>query len=180
MGNNIGANDALDLIAKGKGLLIDVRETDEFKAEHIAHALSIPLSNLENGMNQLNMIEGQTLIFQCLKGGRGQMACERVQAMDKFQHNIVNLDGGIKGWKQAGLPVLDPFLSSGSKGHKISIFRQVQIIAGLLISIFVALGFYGINAGFILAGLIGIAFLLAGLTGYCGMAILLAKMPWNR
>ena len=58
--------------------------------------------------------------------------------------------------------------------------RQVQIgagsliLTGTLLSLFVSKGWIG------LAMFVGAGLLLAGTTGFCGMAILLEKMPWNR
>ena len=58
--------------------------------------------------------------------------------------------------------------------------RQVQIVAGGLVLLGVALGalvspwFYG------LSGFVGLGLMFAGLTGFCSMAKLLAVMPWNR
>jgi len=62
----------------------------------------------------------------------------------------------------------------------ISIFRQVQIIIGGLIAVLVVFGFLGLPFGFIGAGLLGFALFVAGLTGWCGLAMLLSKMPWNK
>jgi hypothetical protein len=62
----------------------------------------------------------------------------------------------------------------------IPLERQVLVAAGLLVLIgvllgaFVHPGFYGVSA-FVGAGLT-----VAGLTGFCGMALLLARMPWNK
>jgi hypothetical protein len=53
--------------------------------------------------------------------------------------------------------------------------RQVQIVAGLL----VVAGFFFKPLWF-LVPVVGIGQTIAGLTGFCGMARLLQKMPWNR
>lgn len=71
-----------------------------------------------------------------------------------------------------------PVISHSSS--KISIFRQVQIIIGGLIALLVILGFAGFASGFIIAGLLGAALFFAGLTGWCGLAMLLSKIPWNK
>ena len=83
------------------------------------------------------------------------------------------MDGGITAWKAAGLPV-------ASSGKGLSIFRQVQIIVGGLIAFLVVLGLTGLTVGFIIAGILGGALFFAGLTGWCGLAMLLRKMPWNK
>ena len=173
----ITVKDALEKIKVGEALLIDVREPDEFKAEHIAYALSVPLSSLEGGFQMLNIPEDKIILFQCLKGSRGQMACERIQGLGSCKNTIINIEGGIEAWKEAGLPVIG---ASTTTTPKLSIMRQVQMIVGFLVMLCVLLGFAGISFAFILAGVFGAALFFAGLTGWCGLAMMLAKMPWNK
>ncbi|HSI39133.1 MAG TPA: rhodanese-like domain-containing protein [Xanthobacteraceae bacterium] len=163
-------------LAKGDAVLIDVREPDEFGREHIAAAISIPLNTLVATLAALPLPPQRKLIFQCLKGGRGEQA--RLAAAQAGRESY-NLAGGILGWKQAGLPVsvaAGPVSSAGVP----PIFRQVQIAVGLLVVSAVLVGFTGHPAGFIMAGLFGAALAVAGGTGWCGLAIVLGRMPWNR
>ena len=88
---------------------------------------------------------------------------------------MFNLDGGIDGWAGAGLPVVR---AAGEPAFPLN--RQVQIAVGIMIATLIALGFSGLTAAFALAGVIGVMLVFAGTTGWCGMAMLLARMPWNR
>lgn len=171
----INVTEAVELITKGQAVLIDVREPDEFKSEHIAYAMSVPLSTLEEGFQTLNIPKDIIILFQCLMGSRGQMACEKIQMSKTCENKIMNIEGGIKAWKEKGFPVV----SSHEKAPTLSIFRQVQVIVGLLIIFSTVIGFTGIKLGFIFAGIFGFALFFAGITGWCGMAIVLSKMPWN-
>jgi hypothetical protein len=76
-------------------------------------------------------------------------------------------------WEAAGLPV--------TRGKKVlSLERQVRVAAGLLVLTGVILGTW-VHPGFHgLAGFVGAGLVFAGLTDWCGMAMLLAKMPWNQ
>ena len=66
------------------------------------------------------------------------------------------------------------------KSQPLPLMRQVQIVAGILILLGVALG-YAFNSGFfLLSAFVGAGLTFAGITGFCGMARLLALMPWNR
>lgn len=172
------ANEALDMIKRGEAVLIDVRESDEFKVEHIAYAMSVPLSSLEDGFKNLNIPLNKTIIFQCLKGARGGMACERIQGVEHCQNKIANIEGGIDAWKAQDLPVIGSAVEASST--KFTIFRQVQMIVGSLVLLCVILGFSGITSAFVVAGMFGGVLALAGLTGWCGLAMLLMKMPWNK
>ena len=62
----------------------------------------------------------------------------------------------------------------------IDIMRQVQIGAGSLVLIGVALGALVAPGFYALSAFVGAGLLFAGATGFCGMAHLLARMPWNR
>lgn len=76
-------------------------------------------------------------------------------------------------WEAAGLPVV--------RGKKaISLERQVRIAAGLLVLLGAILGFF-VNPSFIgISAFVGAGLVFAGITDTCGMAMMLAKMPWNQ
>ena len=58
--------------------------------------------------------------------------------------------------------------------------RQVQIVAGSLVLTGVVLGALVSPGFYALSGFVGAGLLFAGASGFCGMARLLAFMPWNR
>lgn len=172
----ITPQDAYDLLRQGKAMLVDVREPDEFKAAHIVYATSMPGTQFAEAIQQLDVTPDTMILFHCRTGPRAQMACVKAQQEAALVNPMANITGGIEGWKQAGLPVI----TSSSGGAGVSIFRQVQMIVGAFIALSVVLGFTLHTLGFVLAGLFGAALLVAGITGWCGMAILLARMPWNK
>ena len=150
--------------------LIDIRDADEYAREHIPAARSVPLDTLPGALNAL---AGDTVIFHCQSGARTSGNAERLaQAATPAEAFVV--EGGIQGWKQAGLPTVE------DKSQPLPLMRQVQIAAGLLILCGVVLG-YSVSSGFfLLSGFVGAGLLFAGVTGFCGMARLLKVMPWNR
>ncbi|MCG0455650.1 rhodanese family protein [Enterobacter cloacae complex sp. ECC445] len=156
-------------IAEG-AILIDIRDSDEYAREHIPAARLVPLETLPGG---LNAQAGETVIFHCQSGARTSGNADRLaQAAAPARAFVV--EGGIQGWKQAGLPTVE------DRSQPLPLMRQVQIAAGLLILCGVVLG-YGVSSGFfLLSGFVGAGLLFAGVTGFCGMARLLKVMPWNR
>lgn len=163
----IDAKTADAWLRQGDAVLIDVREADEFAAEHIPAALSLPLSQLAAHLSAVP--QGKKRLFHCQKGKRGEQACAIVDG-EKW-----NIDGGIEAWKTAGLPVIGK-----QNATALPLIRQVQLTVGSLIVLAVLAGFAGWHGAFVLAGLFGAGLAFAGATGWCGMAMLLAKMPWNR
>ncbi len=179
MVSKVNANEALAMIKSGDAILVDVREPDEFKSEHIAYAISVPLSSLEDSFKSLDLPADKTILFQCLKGMRGENACQIIQGSDHCSNNVVNIDGGIEAWKKSDLPVI-----SSSDVDPVSaallILRQAHVILGSLIAITAVLAFIGVTKASIVTGIIGCGLFTAGVTGWCGLSILLSKMPWNK
>jgi len=174
--------EAQALLRAGDALLIDVREPDEFRAGHIPQAFSMPLGQLDALLGEAQLPPGRTIIFQCLKGGRGGQACALAdRAGHGVGRSVRNLSGGIEAWQASGLPIVK---ASGGGGQAsagpIPIMRQVQIAVGLLVLVATLLGLSGVTAGFYLAALFGFMLAFAGVTGWCGMALALARAPWNR
>lgn len=153
-------------IAQGAAL-IDIREKDEYAREHIAGARNRPLAALAD----LDGVKGP-IIFHCRAGTRTSANASRLQQAAECEAYI--LEGGLEGWKQAGLPV------AVDKSQPIEINRQVMIAAGSLVLIGVLLGAFVSPRFYALSGLIGAGLVFAGVSGFCGMAKLLALMPWNR
>ncbi|MBV7433718.1 rhodanese-like domain-containing protein [Cardiobacteriaceae bacterium TAE3-ERU3] len=172
----IDASSLAEKLQRGEVLLIDVREAAEFAECHIPNAISLPLTNIEPHFVQLSG-ETRTLVFQCQKGKRGELAAEQALVKVPGNKEIYNLTGGIEAWQQAALPVV----STQSGGKKtLPLNRQVFIAVGSLIFIGSLLAIAGIKAGAILTLFVSCGLLVAGFTGWCGMALLLQKMPWNR
>ncbi len=171
----VSPRQAMDWLASGQAMLIDVREPNEFAASHIPYALSAPLARTSAILHDMDLPAGRRIVFQCQKGARGGQACAAVGAVAPGGQAVFNLEGGIEAWANAGLPVV-----SASAAPRLSIFRQVQITVGLLVALGVIVGFTVSPAGFVVAGLFGAALATAGVTGWCGLAILLNRAPWNR
>ena len=97
----VNAAELQELLAKGEALLVDVRETDEFAAEHIAGAINMPLSAFQP--SALPDAGGRTIILQCAGGKRSGMALDKCTAAQEVIDT--HLAGGMGAWKAAGLPV---------------------------------------------------------------------------
>lgn len=85
---------------KGKPFLLDVRQPEEFRSEHIQGAKLIPLGELQQRMQELP--KDQEIICVCRSGNRSQTAARQLAAAG---YTVVNLNGGIMAWMRAGLPV---------------------------------------------------------------------------
>ena len=157
-------------IKAGKALLVDIREPDEVARERSAGSVVAPLSLVEEA--HLDLRPGRDVVFMCRTGNRTGSNCVRLA--DRIPGEAFVLDGGLDGWKAQGLPTL-----TNAKAP-LELMRQVQMTAGGLILIGALLGLL-VHPGFWgLSAFVGGGLFLAGATGFCGMARLLAVMPWNR
>lgn len=156
-------------LARGDVTLVDIREADEFAREHIGAAISLPLSRLEQA--RLALEPRDAVVFTCRTGMRTGANCDRL-AMHVDRPAYV-LEGGLNAWKQAGLATVS------DRKAPLEIMRQVQIAAGSLVLLGVALT--AVDPAFVfLSGAIGAGLVFAGATGWCGLAKALAFAPWNR
>lgn len=165
----ISANDAVKLLSNG-AILVDIRNKDERAREYIEASLSQPLDNLSQGINTT----ASCIIFHCQSGVRTQANTAILEQANLACENIYILEGGLNGWKRAG------FKTIVDKKQPLPIMRQVQIAAGGLILLGVLLGTLVSPWWYALSGFVGAGLIFAGVTGFCGMAVLLAKMPWNK
>lgn len=94
------------LLRSRQAVLIDVREPGEFEAERIPGALLFPLSGFDPA--SLPLDGSKRIIFQCGTGRRSALAAQRV--LEGGSEEAAHLAGGLKAWKEAGLPLvtLDP------------------------------------------------------------------------
>jgi rhodanese-related sulfurtransferase len=155
-------------LIEGGAALIDIRSPDEHARERIAGALNVPLDRLSPGT-----APGDVLIFHCRSGMRtGQASSKLAETAEGRECYIV--EGGLNAWASAGLPV------EKLRGAPIEMQRQVMIAAGTLVLFGTILSLLVAPAWIALNIFVGAGLAFAGITGFCGMAHLLALMPWNR
>lgn len=163
---NITPNEAKRLIDHG-AVLIDIRGAAEHAREFIPGSRNVPLGS---GVK----LDGKApIVFHCRTGMRTSANAEALAAAAANCQAYI-LDGGLDAWRLAGLPV------ATDRSKPIDVMRQVQIAAGSLALLGVLLGFLWRPEFYALSGFIGAGLVFAGISGWCGMAKLLAVMPWNR
>ncbi len=164
--STITASEASRLIEDG-ALLIDIRGADEHSRERIPGARNQPIDTL-SAIDSTS----RPVIFHCTSGNRTAANAAKLAAAASCEAFIV--EGGIDAWKKAGLAVV------ADRSQPMEIQRQVHIAAGNLVLLGIVLSQL-VGPGFVaLSAAVGAGLTFAGLTGWCGMAKLLAFMPWNQ
>jgi rhodanese-related sulfurtransferase len=95
--------EAADAMAGGELQLVDVRESAELAEARIDGAAHIPLGQLKARLGELN--RDRPVAFLCASGHRSAMATRIATKGGMDAHNI---QGGIKAWAHAGLPLSAP------------------------------------------------------------------------
>jgi glyoxylase-like metal-dependent hydrolase (beta-lactamase superfamily II)/rhodanese-related sulfurtransferase len=147
-------------------LVVDVRMPAEYRSVHLDPSFSLPLDEI--GRRRAELPRDRELVLVCRTGARARLAAEE---MTDLRTRV--LEGGLAAWQEAGHAVIV------GKAH-MSLERQVRIMAGAMACaggvLAVTLSpWFGLLPAFVGAGLV-----YAGVTDRCGMAMLLAKLPYNR
>ncbi|GAA3804736.1 rhodanese-like domain-containing protein [Streptomyces phyllanthi] len=97
------------MLQAGTAALLDVRETDEFRAGHVPGALHVPLSRLSGGTASIPTEHALVLI--CRSGNRSQRAAALLAERGVAAVDVV---GGMRDWAARGLPVEDAHGAAGT------------------------------------------------------------------
>lgn len=107
---NLSPEQVKEEVAKGNVSLIDIRESDELTQNgKIPASVHAPRGMLEFyadaslPYHRPEFDKEKRIILHCASGGRSALAAQTLQQMGYT--NVAHLDGGIKAWKEAGLPV---------------------------------------------------------------------------
>lgn len=157
-------------LAEGEAVLVDVREPAEHAGEHIADAYLVPLSKFDPA--QVPQEPGKKLVLHCLSDSRSAQAARKW--LEAGQGPVWHLQGGLQAWKEAGYSTVQ------SERASLSLQRQVQIVAGSLVFLGTVLGAFVSPWCLLLSGFVGAGLMFAGITNTCGLAMLLAKLPYNQ
>ena len=98
---------------EGTYSLVDVRQPEEYRREHLPGALLIPVPELETRLHELPA--GQDVVFYCRSGARSSAAALIAQDSGVIQGSIFNLEGGITAWD----------------GGSIGSMPRVEVFAGI-------------------------------------------------
>ncbi len=102
-GREVGVVEAVQLINRKDALVIDVRDTGEYEAGHIAGARHVPEKQLAERLKELEKFKDRALIVVSRSGARSGAAVQVLRGNGFGE--AVNLSGGIGAWQQAGMPL---------------------------------------------------------------------------
>ncbi len=149
------------------GKLIDVRSAAEFAVGHIPGAVNVPMEQVEMRMADIG---SGPVVLVCEAGTRARIVAGWLEG----RQPVSLLSGGTAAWRLAGFPLVT------CAPNRWTLERQVRLAAGLMVFVAALLAVL-VNLKWVyLAMFVGAGLTFAGTTNICAMAVVLAKMPWNR
>lgn len=163
----ITADELKKRLSRNEVVLIDVREKEERDAEYITDSIHIPLAQIS--AKKLPK-DNKPVVIYCHMGKRSAAAVAAIKK-DLPSADIVSLEGGLQSWKKEGYQV---------KSGKMPISRQVTLVAGSLTLLGCLLGMSVSSSFYFIPIFVGCGLIYSSITGWCGTAEILEKMPWNK
>lgn len=99
---NIPIARAVQLVNHESGVIVDVRETNEYKEGHIPRAINVPLSVLPGRLGELEKYKQKPVIVCCATGNRSLRSA--LMLRKQGFGSVHNLAGGMAAWKNENLP----------------------------------------------------------------------------
>ena len=150
--------------------IIDVRTAGEYASGRAPGSVNVPLDKLQASADRIAVQLDGPVALMCASGQRAEQAREALAAAG--HDDALVLEGGMSAWQEAGgEPV--------SERAVWPMERQVRFAAGSMV-LAGALASVRWRPAIALPAFVGSGLAFSGLTGACGMAVLLARMPWNR
>ncbi|MEW2425404.1 rhodanese-like domain-containing protein [Streptomyces nigra] len=153
--------------------VVDVRTPGEYAAGHLPGALNVPLDRLPSALPALRRLPAGELLVVCASGARSENACRLLAEQGV---TALTLTGGTQGWAADGHALRRP--ESGARAGW-AMERQVRFTAGTIVLTGIALGLLHTAWLLLSAGVAG-GLVFSALTDTCGMAAVLARLPYNR
>ncbi|MBI3313914.1 MAG: rhodanese-like domain-containing protein [Candidatus Omnitrophica bacterium] len=166
----IKAAELKNLMAGGVSVeIIDVREPVEFQTEKVQGSKNVPLSGLGKNASEISTTKPVYVI--CQRGNRASQAAKKLESAGCEAYVI---EGGLEECKRQGVSIESATAKVWSLERQVRFAAGALILAGILLSWFLHPAFIGLSI-FVSAGLV-----FSAVTNTCGMAMILAKMPWNQ
>jgi rhodanese-related sulfurtransferase len=151
--------------------LLDVRMPGEYEGGHIEGSYNVPLDTLGEHARELTELT-DPVVLVCRGGNRARQAEQVLRDSGMAQLHV--LDGGVAGWEAAGYEL------KRTGRVRWALDRQVRLVAGLVVLTSVLLSVLVAPAFLLAAGFMGAGLTFSALANWCGLAILLGRLPYNR
>ena len=99
----ISVKESVVLINRQPIILVDVRNTNEFKKARIDNSLNVPLDQLAENIDKFKKNPNKTIVVYCQKCFRSAQAVKILYKLGI--DNVVSIEGGLDAWQKDNLPI---------------------------------------------------------------------------
>ena len=103
-GSTVSAQQLVDMVNRENAVVLDVRDSEEFRSGHIVDAVNVPFSNLEGRLGELEPYRQRPIVVAC-KMGQHSNAAGMVLRKNGFE-TVTRLNGGMMEWTGQNLPLV--------------------------------------------------------------------------
>jgi rhodanese-related sulfurtransferase len=103
-GKRASPAEVVQIMNRGKNVLVDIRTPEEFAAGHLRDAKNIPMADFDKRIGELEKSKSKSIVVICQTGAKADKAVRQLQAAG-FQ-DVVALEGGLAAWQGASLPTV--------------------------------------------------------------------------
>ena len=101
---SVSTQEAVMLINRKDGVVLDIRDKKEFEAGHIVDSISMPSGKLSGNLTELEKYKSRPVIVVCRMGQSSGDACKSLESAGFTE--VVRLRGGMAEWRGQNLPVI--------------------------------------------------------------------------
>ena len=102
--SRISCQTAIGLSSHQGAVIIDIREKDSYKNQHIINSVNIPKTEIVRELKKSNKYNEKVLIIVC---DTGRCSAAVVKELNSIKmENVFELEGGLQAWKEASLPLI--------------------------------------------------------------------------
>ncbi len=102
--HGVDSSQATTLVNREDGVIVDIRDANDFKAGHIAGARNIPQSRLDERLGELDKFKDKPVIVVCKHGQSSGIAVAKLGKAGFAR--AAKLKGGMSQWQADNLPVV--------------------------------------------------------------------------
>ena len=103
-GAAITTTNLVNLVNREGAVLVDIRDTKEYSAGHIAGAVSMPVSSIDARIGELEAYKDKPVVLVCKMGQHASASGRKFK--DQGFVNVRRLSGGMAEWTANSLPVV--------------------------------------------------------------------------
>ncbi len=103
-GATVSTAELVTLVNKANGIVLDIRDQNDFNAGHIVDAIHLPATSVESHLADLEKYKSNPVVIVCKMGQHSGTVGRKLRAAGF--NNVKRLGGGIAEWRASNMPLV--------------------------------------------------------------------------